>query len=195
MRSLRSIDRRVVLPAVAALLVACGAPSESGDAPAAGGEDDGGSETEGSEEGGEGGDTIRVAYLETGSSAPMFLTADVYAEEVGLDLEMTRVSSGNEAITGVATGQFDIGFAGIGSGAYNAHAEGLPVSFVAPMHAGYLEDYFILSSTIASDREDAASVAEDMSDLAGETFAVNGPGVVTEALLGQALDTPARPWA
>src|SRR5690606_36443731 len=60
--------------------------------------------------------------------------------------------------------------------------------YVAPMHAGYVEDYFILSSQIAADADEAADIAEDMSDLAGETFAVNAPGVVTEALLGFALE-------
>jgi len=132
--------------------------------------------------------TIRVAYLATGSSLPLFVTAEKYAEEAGFDIEMIEVTSGNESITGVATGQFDVGFAGIGSAAYNAFDEGLPVRYVAPMHAGYVEDYFILSSQVAADADEAAAVAEDMSDLAGQTFAVNAPGVVTEALLGFALE-------
>ncbi|MHA6669409.1 ABC transporter substrate-binding protein [Homoserinimonas sp. A447] len=139
-------------------------------------------------EGGETGDVIRVAYLATGSSLPLFVTAEKHAEEAGITLEMIEVTSGNESITGVATGQFDVGFAGIGSAAYNAFDEGLPVRYVAPMHAGYVEDYFILSSQIAADSDAAAELAEDMSDLAGETFAVNAPGVVTEALLGFALE-------
>lgn len=131
---------------------------------------------------------IRVAYLDTGSSLPMFMTSDKYADQVGITLDMELVSSGNEAITGVATGQYDVGFAGIGSASYNAVDEGLPVRYVAPMHAGYLEDYFIISAEYADSPEAAAALAEDMSDLAGETFAVNAPGVVTEALMGQALE-------
>lgn len=132
-------------------------------------------------------ETIRVAYMVTGSSLPMYVAADKYADEVGINLEMTQVS-GNEGITGVATGEFDIGLAGIGSATYNAVDEGLPVAYVAPMHAGYLEDYFIISSQYASSQEEAAELAQDMSHLAGETFAVDGPGVVTEALLNQALN-------
>ncbi|GGA76329.1 hypothetical protein GCM10011490_28900 [Pseudoclavibacter endophyticus] len=135
-----------------------------------------------------GGGTIRIAYLATGSSLPLFLMAEKYADEVGIDVEMLEVSSGNDSITGVATGQYEAGFAGIGSASYNAFAEGLPVRYVAPMHMGYVEDYFILSSQVAGSFEEAATVAEDLSDYAGETFAVNGPGVVTEAVLAFALE-------
>lgn len=129
-----------------------------------------------------------MAYLATGSSLPLFVTAEKYAEEVGINVELVEVASGNESITGVATAQYDAGFAGIGSAAYNAVDEGLPVRYVAPMHSGYIEDYFIVSSQLASSSDEAATVADDMSQLAGQTFAVNAPGVVTEALLGFALE-------
>lgn len=131
---------------------------------------------------------IRVGYLATGSSLPLFATAEKYAEEVGIEVEMIEVNSGNESLTGVATGQYDVGFAGIGSAAYNAFDEGLPVRYVAPMHAGYLEDYFIISSQHAGSAEEASELAEDMSHLQGQSFAANAPGVVTEALLGFALE-------
>jgi ABC-type nitrate/sulfonate/bicarbonate transport system substrate-binding protein len=139
-------------------------------------------------EGGESAGTIRVAYLATGSSLPLFVAAEKHAEAAGIDIELVEVTSGNESITGVATAQFDAGFAGIGSAAYNAFDEGLPVRYVAPMHFGYIEDYFIVSSAIAGSAEEAAEVAEDMSGYAGQSFAVNAPGVVTEALLGFALE-------
>lgn len=169
------IRRFGVFAAAAALVLAGCAADPEGDAPGG----DGGN--------GEGG-TIRVAYLATGSALPLFVTAEKYAEEVGIDVELIEVTSGNESITGVATGQYDVGFAGIGSAAYNAFDEGLPVSYVAPMHAGYIEDYFIISSQYAGSAEEAEALAEDMSGLAGQTFAANAPGVVTEALLGFALE-------
>ena len=156
--------------AVAALALA-GCATEGGDAPPA---------TEGG--------TIRVAYLATGSSLPLFVAAEKYADEAGIEIELVEVTSGNESITGVATAQYDAGFAGIGSAAYNAFDEGLPVRYVAPMHSGYIEDYFIISSQHAADAEAAAELAEDMSGFAGQSFAVNAPGVVTEALLGFALE-------
>ncbi|HHX48189.1 MAG TPA: ABC transporter substrate-binding protein [Brevibacterium sp.] len=158
---------------------ATGADDPSTDTSTGGGSDEGERDLSG---------TIRAAYLPTGSALPMFLTAEKYADEVGITIEMIPVNSGNEALTGIATGQYELGFAGIGSAAYNAFDEGLPVSYVAPMHMGYVEDYFTLSSTVADSFEAANSLAEDMSDYAGENFAVNGPGVVTEALLGFALE-------
>lgn len=161
--------------AVALVLSGCAADPEGAAAPESGAKT------------GAGG-TIRVAYLATGSSLPLFVAAEKYADEVGINVELTQVASGNESITGVATGQYDAGFAGIGSAAYNAVDEGLPVQYVAPMHAGYIEDYFILSSQVAGSAEEAAVVAEDMSQLAGQAFAANAPGVVTEALLGFALE-------
>ena len=167
-------SRRLIVAAGAAaalLLAGCAADPEGA---ASGGEGDGG--------------TIRVAYLATGSSLPLFVAAEKYADEVGINVELVEVTSGNESITGVATAQYDAGFAGIGSAAYNAFAEGLPVRYVAPMHSGYIEDYFIISSKLAGSAEEAAVLAEDMSQLAGEAFAANAPGVVTEALLGFALE-------
>ncbi|WP_396655842.1 ABC transporter substrate-binding protein [Microbacterium sp.] len=175
----RHATRFGVLAAIASaalILTACG-----------GGQADAGP-TEGNGDAADLSGVIRVGYLATGSSLPLFATAEKYADEIGINLEMIQVNSGNESLTGVATGQFDVGFAGIGSGAYNAVDEGLPVRYVAPMHAGYLEDYFIISSQHADSPEAAADLAEDMSDFAGQSFAANAPGVVTEALLGFALE-------
>lgn len=168
--------RRFALAAagVVTALTLAGCVGEEGGAPPAG-------------DGGDGG-VIRVAYLATGSSLPLFVAAEKHAEAAGVEIELIEVTSGNESITGVATGQFDAGFAGIGSAAYNAFDEGLPVRYVAPMHSGYVEDYFIISAAHAGSTEEAAEVAEDMSEFAGQSFAVNAPGVVTEALLGFALE-------
>ena len=131
--AIRARRALVATGAVAALVLAgCAADPEG----ASSGGDSGGGDAAG-----EGG-TIRVAYLATGSSLPLFVTAEKYAEEVGINVELVEVASGNESITGVATAQYDAGFAGIGSAAYNAVDEGLPVRYVAPMHAGYIEDYF-----------------------------------------------------
>ncbi|WP_169303966.1 ABC transporter substrate-binding protein [Arthrobacter sp. CAU 1506] len=167
-------SRRLLVAAGAAAALALTGCAADPEGAASGSEDDGG--------------TIRVAYLATGSSLPIFVAAEKYADEVGINVELVEVTSGNESITGVATAQYDAGFAGIGSAAYNAFDEGLPVRYVAPMHSGYIEDYFIISSKLAGSSEEAAKLAEDMSQLEGETFAANAPGVVTEALLGFALE-------
>lgn len=154
------------LAALALLLAACG-------------DDSGGSDGESP--------VIRVGYISTNSFAPLMITASRFAEPEGFQVEMSEYPNGGEVLTGVVTGELDIGAAGIGSGAYNAFDEGLPFRMVAPQHSGYVEDYFTLSSELAGSAEEAATIAEDLAPYAGETFTVNAPGVVTEYLLGAAL--------
>ena len=132
-------------------------------------------------------EVIRVAYLSTNSFSPMMITASRFATEEGFEAEMTEYPSGADVLTAVVTGEVDVGAAGIGSGAYNGYTEGLPFRMVAPQHNGYVEDYFMLSSSVAGSPEEAATVAADLTPYAGQTFTVNAPGVVTEYLLGVAL--------
>jgi ABC-type nitrate/sulfonate/bicarbonate transport system substrate-binding protein len=131
---------------------------------------------------------IRVGYISTNSFSPLMITASRFAEPEGFQVEMVEYPNGGEVLTGVVTGELDVGAAGIGSGAYNAFNEDLPFRMVAPQHNGYLEDYFMLSSELAGSAEEAATVAEDLSPYAGQAFTVNAPGVVTEYLLGLALE-------
>jgi ABC-type nitrate/sulfonate/bicarbonate transport system substrate-binding protein len=173
-RLMRKTTRRrrglAPLAAFALLLAACGGDDAGGD---------GGSDGEPP--------VIRVGYLSTNSIAPLMITASKFAEEEGFQVEMSDFPNGGEVLTGVVTGALDVGAAGIGSGAYNAFHEGLPFRMVAPQHNGFVEDYFMLSAGVAGSAEQAAAVAEDLTPYAGETFTVNAPGVVTEYLLGVAL--------
>jgi len=157
------------LAAFASLLAACG------------GDDPGGGESDGELP------VIRVGYISTNSFAPLMITASRFAEPEGFQVEMTEFPNGGEVLTGVVTGQLDVGAAGIGAGSYNAFREGLPFRMVAPQHNGFVEDYFMLGSDVAGSREEAAAAAEDLTPYAGETFTVNAPGVVTEYLLDVAL--------
>src|SRR5690625_5517608 len=108
----RTTIKALALAAAAAMtLTACGGGNgDGGDDRATGnGTDTATEEPDDSDDSDDGGggssDPIRVAYLATGSALPMFATAEKYAEQVGITLQMEQVSSGNEAITGVATGQ------------------------------------------------------------------------------------------
>lgn len=175
MNTSRRARRLAPLTAVALLIAACG-----DDEPDDG---DGAAEAESGEL-----PTVRVGYIATHSFAPMMITAAKYAEEEGFTVELVDYPNGAEILTGVVTGDLDVGAAGIGSGAYNSFAEGLPFAMVAPQHNGFVEDYFMLGSTIADDEGEAASLAEDLTPYAGETFTVNAPGVVTEFLLNVGLE-------
>ncbi|QVQ53900.1 ABC transporter substrate-binding protein [Spiractinospora alimapuensis] len=137
--------------------------------------------------GGDGDEPVRVGYIGTSSFAPLWVTAELFAEEHGLEVELEEFPSGSEILTNITTGNLDAGGVGIGAASYNAFDEDLPFVNVAPQHGGYTEDYFAFSATV-TDADGAAELGDDMSDLAGETFAVNSPGVVTDWMLGDALE-------
>lgn len=166
-----------VVPALALFLAACGNDSEPEEAL-----DVSADEIDG------GGATIRVGYLPTESFAPLMITAEMFAADYNLNVEVTDYPSGGEIMAALTTGGLEVGGSGIGASSYTAHDQGLPFDFVAPQHAGYPEDYFTLSGTLASSEEEAGEVAEDLSVFAGETFATNAPGVATEWMLGYALE-------
>lgn len=140
---------------------------------------------EGAGDGFEGG-VVRVGYLPVDSFAPLFVTAEMFAEQEGITVEMLQAAPGS-LLSSTVTGEYDVAVGG-GASLYNAHNEGLPFEIVAPQHLGYPEDYWTLSSTIAGSADEAASVAEGLSDLAGEPFAIHAPGVATEYMLAQMLN-------
>ena len=132
--------------------------------------------------------SVRVAMQPTASSTPHLVAVEMFAADLGLDVDLNMVSDPGDIRAGLAIGEFDAGSTGIGTAQFNAYADDLPITLVAPQHAGFLEDYFVISSTIASDAEEAATLAEDLSDYADETFTVNSPGGATAWLLADALE-------
>lgn len=166
-----------LVPAAALFLAACGNDTEpEADLDVSADEIDGG------------GATVRVGYLPTESFAPLMIAAEMFAADYNLDVEVTTFPSGGEIMATLTTGGLEVGGSGIGASSYTAHDQGLPFDFVAPQHAGYPEDYFTLSGTLASSEEEAAEVAEDLTAYAGESFATNAPGVATEWMLGYSLE-------
>src|SRR5688572_18713060 len=85
---------------------------------------------------------VRIGYIPTDSFAALFLLGDRHLPAAGVGVEMVRLAGGPEILSQVATGQLQIGAAGMGAAGFNAVASNLPVEFVAPQHAGFLADYF-----------------------------------------------------
>jgi ABC-type nitrate/sulfonate/bicarbonate transport system substrate-binding protein len=131
--------------------------------------------------------TIRVAALASQNAAPQFFAIAKFAEDYGLEIEYDILASGGETVAGVTTGEYQFGTAGAGALLFNAVAEGLPLCVVAPMGMAYAEDYFVISSEFAATQEEAEELAADLTPLANETFGVNAPGVVLEAMLADML--------
>src|SRR5262245_36459066 len=83
-----------------------------------------------------------VGYIPADSFAALYTMADRYLPAADIAVETVKLSGGSEILSQVATGQLTMGGTGMGAAGFNAVAASLPVEFVAPLHSGYVEDYF-----------------------------------------------------
>lgn len=125
--------------------------------------------------------TVKIGYLPTDSFAALFVLAERHLPAVGVSAETTRLAGGPEILSQVVTGQLHVGGAGMGAAGFNAVAAGLPVEFVAPLHQGYVEDYFVVRKA-AWGKE-----VKRIADLKGRPVALNIRGAAVEWMLEQAL--------
>ena len=125
--------------------------------------------------------TVRVGYIPSDSFAALYIMADRYLPAAGVGVETVRLAGGTEILSQVATGQLHVGGTGMGAAGFNAVASSLPVEFVAPLHSGYVEDYFTVRK--ASWEKEVKRIA----DLKGKPVALNVRGAAVEWMLDQAL--------
>jgi NitT/TauT family transport system substrate-binding protein len=69
----------------------------------------------------------------------------------------------------------------MGAAGFNAVASGLPVEYVAPLHSGYVEDYFTVRKAVWGNE------VKRIADLKGRAVALNVRGAAVEWMLEQAL--------
>lgn len=75
--------------------------------------------------------TLTVAYIPILPMAQLFVLADEgWAEKAGLDLKLTKFSSGPAMVQAMASGRYDVMYVGIGP-ALVARANGVPIKVVA----------------------------------------------------------------
>jgi len=125
--------------------------------------------------------TVRVGYIPSDSFAALYIMADRHLPAAGIGVETVRLAGGTEILSQVATGQLHVGGTGMGAAGFNAVASSLPVEFVAPLHSGYVEDYFTVRK--ASWEKEVKRIA----DLKGKPVALNVRGAAVEWMLDQAL--------
>ena len=113
----------------------------------------------------------------------MCLLGDRHLPAAGVSVEMVRLAGGPEILSQVATGQLQVGAAGMGAAGFNAIASGLPVEFVAPQHAGYLADYFTVR------KASWGKEIKRIGDLKGKAIALNIRGAAVEWMMEEALKT------
>jgi NitT/TauT family transport system substrate-binding protein len=131
--------------------------------------------------GAQGRPTVKIGYIPTDSFAALFILADRYLPQAGVAVETVRLSGGPEILSQVATGQLQVGGAGMGAAVFNAVAGGLPVEFVAPLHSGYLADYFTVRKATWS------SEVKRIAGLKGRPVALNIRGAAVEWMMDQVL--------
>src|SRR5213593_3087889 len=125
--------------------------------------------------------TVRIGYIPSDSFAALYIMADQHLPAAGIGVEAVRLGGGPEILSQVATGQLHVGGAGMGAAGFNAVASALPVEFVAPLHSGYVEDYFTVRK--ASWEKEIKRIG----DLKGKPVALNVRGAAVEWMLDQAL--------
>ena len=129
---------------------------------------------------------VTIGYVPVSVYAPIFVAEALgYYDQFGLDVTLQANTGGSDLIAQTASGNLDISVAGAGPAFWNAIAQELPITVIAPGHQeGSPVATPLMISREACESGDIGSVA----DLAGRRVSVNAPGA-TEFWLGQALAT------
>jgi ABC-type nitrate/sulfonate/bicarbonate transport system substrate-binding protein len=124
---------------------------------------------------------VKIGYIPSDSFAVLYLMADRYLIPGGVNAPLVRLPGGAEITTQVATGQLQVGGAGMGAAGFNAVAAKLPLEFIAPLHFGYFEDYFTVRKATWG------TAVKRIADLKGRPVALNTRGAAVEWMLDQVL--------
>jgi NitT/TauT family transport system substrate-binding protein len=108
-----------------------------------------------------------------------------YFAEEGLNVKLEALPGGTDMVVQTATGGFDAGIGGIGPAYWNAAAQGLPVTIIAP---GHMEGSPVATPLMISKKACESGDISRIADLKGKKVAVNAPGA-TELWLDTALRT------
>jgi NitT/TauT family transport system substrate-binding protein len=125
--------------------------------------------------------TVRIGYIPSDSFAALYIMADRYLTPGGVNVQMVRLPGGAEITSQVATGQLQVGGAGMGAAGFNAVAAKLPIEFIAPLHMGFLEDYFTVRRALWGKE------VKRIADLKGRPVGLNTRGAAVEWMLDQVL--------
>jgi ABC-type nitrate/sulfonate/bicarbonate transport system substrate-binding protein len=125
--------------------------------------------------------TVKIGYIPSDSFAALYIMADRYLTPAGIPVQMVRLPGGAEITSQVATGQLQVGGSGMGAAGFNAVAAKLPIEFIAPLHFGFLEDYFTVRKAAWG------TEIKRIADLKGRPVGLNTRGAAVEWMLDQVL--------
>lgn len=134
-------------------------------------------------------ETLEVAYIPIMPMSQLFvMEGEGWTEEAGLDLELTKFSSGPAIVQAIASGDFDVMYFGIGP-AMVSRANGVPIKVVA---SNVVEQIALIGRGRFSEiMKTAASPAEGVAAFTAETG--SKPKIATLPK-GSVPDTVFRHW-
>src|SRR5688572_26182244 len=117
---------------------------------------------------------VTIGYTPISIYAPMFVAYEKgYFAEEGLNVSLEALPGGSDMVVHTATGEFDAGIGGIGPAYWNASAQELPVTIIAP---GHMEGSPVATPLMISKEACESGEITRISDLEGQKVAVNAPG-------------------
>jgi len=129
---------------------------------------------------------VTFGYVPVSIFAPVFVAKEKgYFAEQGLDVTLEPLPGGSDLVILTASGEFDVAIGGAGPAFWNALAQGLPLTVIAPGHA---EGNPVATPLMISKAKCESGEITSVADLKGKKVAVNARGA-TEYWLGQALST------
>ncbi|HMO58316.1 MAG TPA: ABC transporter substrate-binding protein [Roseiflexaceae bacterium] len=126
---------------------------------------------------------LRTGYIPILIYAPLFVGIERgYFANEGLEIELTALQSGNEAVVQLAADNFDVALGGVSAGLFNAAARGVKFTIVAPLHN---EVPPVVTPLVISAKRTGEITS--VADLKGKKVGVNAIGAGTEYWIYQAL--------
>jgi NitT/TauT family transport system substrate-binding protein len=130
--------------------------------------------------------TVRMGFVPVSIFAPVFLALEKgYFAEEGLAVELEPFPGGADPVVLTASGQLDVAIGGAGPAFWNAIAQGLPITVIAP---GHQEGNPVATPLMISTESCLSGEIMSVADLAGKRVSVNARGA-TEYWLNAALST------
>ncbi len=129
---------------------------------------------------------VKMGYVPVSIFAPVMIAQDKgYFAEEGLNVELVPFPGGSDPVVLTATGELDLSIAGAGPAFWNAVAQDLPITVIAP---GHQEGIPVATPLMISKERCLSGEISSVADLEGMRVSVNAPGA-TEYWLNAALST------
>ena len=131
---------------------------------------------------------VRVAYVPVMHFAPLYVAKELgYFDELGLDVQLTRVKSGTACMAFLSEGKVQVGAIAVVASAWNAFQKGLDIRIVASAGLKRTENDPTML-VVRKDLVDSGKV-KTAADLKGMRVAMaGGPGSGGEYLVSKALE-------